>query len=331
MKQPLNVLVTGGGGFLGAAIVRKLVARGDRVRSFSRGRYDKLHALHVEQIHGDLADPAAVTAACRGMDLVIHTAARPGVWGDGNDYYRTNTLGTTHVIDACRANGVGRLVYTSSPSVVFNGRDMEGVDESVPYPARYLAHYPRTKALAEQAVRQAGKTGLSTICLRPHLIWGPEDNHLVPRILARAHRLRRVGDGANKVDTIYVDNAADAHILAADALAETPSLSGRVYFISQDEPIPLWDMVNRILAAGGKPPVSGSLSPVAAKRIGAAMEWLYRLLPLPGEPPMTRFVAEELATAHWFDIGAARRDLGYVPKISTEEGLNRLANWLKTR
>ncbi|MBI9082657.1 MAG: NAD-dependent epimerase/dehydratase family protein [Desulfobacterales bacterium] len=327
--SPQQVLVTGGGGFLGFAIVRKLIQRGDHVRSFSRSRYDKLHTLGVTQVTGDIADPEAVSAACQGMDLVIHTAAKPGVWGDYETFHQTNTVGTINIINACRRWGVDRLVHTSSPSVVFNGSSMEGANESVPYPDHYLTHYPKTKAMAEQAVRRAADDGLKTVCLRPHLIWGPEDNHLTPRIIARAKRLRRVGDGKNRVDTIYVDNAADAHLLAADALAQNPAVSGRVYFISQNDPIPLWDMVDHILHAAGLDPVRGSVSPGTARAMGAVLEWIYGVFGLKGEPPMTRFVAEELATAHWFDITAAQKDLGYEPKVSTKEGLKRLAAWFR--
>ena len=325
------ILVTGGGGFLGGALVEMLTAQGAAVRSFSRSRHKRLDRLGVEQFQGDLGDPDALPKACRGVGLVFHAAAKTGVWGPYRDYHRTNVTGTRNVIAACRSAGVQRLVYTSSPSVVFNGGDMEGIDESVPYPARYLAHYPRTKAMAEQLVRRAGQQELRTIVLRPHLIWGPGDNHLVPRIIRRARRLRRVGDGRNKVDTTYVDNAAHAHLLAARKLEEDPALSGRVYFISQDEPMPLWDMVNAILAAGDLPPVERAVSLPTARRVGALLEWVYRGLQLPGEPPMTRFVAEELATAHWFDLSAAREDLAYRPLVSTQEGLQRLRHWLQDR
>jgi nucleoside-diphosphate-sugar epimerase len=323
-----TILVTGGGGFLGGALVRLLVDRGANVRSFSRARYPALDALGVEQVQGDLADADALQGACRGVELVFHVAAKAGVWGPYTAFHQANVVGTRNVLQACRDNGIGRLVYTSSPSVVFDGRDMEGADESAPYPKVFHAHYPRTKAAAEQLVRAAADGRLCTLILRPHLIWGPGDNHLVPRIIQRAHRLRRIGDGSNKVDTIYVDNAALAHVLAARKLAERPELSGGVYFISQDAPVPLWDMVNAILAAADLPPVERTLSLKTARRIGAGLEWLYRTFRLPGEPPMTRFVAEELAHAHWFDIRAAREDLGYRPIVSTDEGLRRLRQWL---
>jgi len=324
-----TILVTGGGGFLGKAIVRMLVARGDKVRSFSRSLYTKLDTMGVEQLQGDMADAQALHKACQNVDLVFHVASKTGVWGPDEAYYQTNVVGTQHLIQACRRNGVRRLVYTSSPSVVFDGGDMEGVDETAPYATHCHAPYPRTKAMAEQLVRQAADQTLKTISLRPHLIWGPEDNHLVPRIIQRARRLRQVGDGQNRVDTIYVDNAAQAHILAAEQLAVRPELSGRVYFISQDAPVRLWDMVNAILAAADLPPVQRKVSAAAAWRIGALLEWAYRSFRLPGEPPMTRFVAKELATSHWFDIRAARQDLGYRPRISIEEGLRRLRQWLQ--
>jgi nucleoside-diphosphate-sugar epimerase len=327
--QTKLILVTGGGGFLGGAVARRLLAAGARVRSFSRQYYAALNARGIEQIQGDLADQEAVAKAVEGVDLVFHVAARPGVWGRYDDFFRPNVTGTENVLQACRRHGVTHLVYTSSPSVVHNGQDMAGVDESVPYPDHWTAHYPHTKALAEKMVLAAGRQDLQTIALRPHLIWGPGDNHLVPRIIQRARRLRRIGHGRNRVDTIYIDNAAEAHLLAAVALLNRPELSGKVYFISQDDPIPLWEMVDAILAAADLPPLTRSVSTTAAKRIGRMMEWIYRIFRLAGEPPMTRFVAEELATEHWFDIRAAKTDLGYQPLVSTPEGLRRLKAWLR--
>jgi 2-alkyl-3-oxoalkanoate reductase len=323
-----KILVTGGGGFLGGAIVRRLLDKDELVRSFSRGRYPELDKLGVEQCQGDLADARAVTHACEGIEAVFHVAAKAGVWGCFDDYYQANVKGTQNIIAACNACKVQRLVYTSSPSVVFDGRDVQGADESLPYPKQFHAPYPQTKALAEQAVIQAAGNGLPAVVLRPHLIWGPGDNHLVPRILSRAGRLRQVGDGTNKVDTIYIDNAAHAHVLAETKLKANLELSGRCYFISQDAPMALWQMVNHILAAGGKPPLTKSISPFLAKLAGALCEGIYRLLPIKGEPPMTRFVAQELATSHWFNIQAAKNDLGYKPLVSTEEGLRRLAEWI---
>ncbi len=331
MANPIKALVTGGGGFLGSAIVRKLLDRGDTVRSFSRGDYPELEKLGVEQCRGDISDPVAVKKACAGMDLVFHVAAKAGVWGNYNDYYRANTIGTQNVIKACLANEISTLVYTSSPSVIFDGTDMEGVDESAPYPKHYHAYYPQTKAMAEKLVVKAAGEELRTVSLRPHLIWGPGDINFAPRILSRAKKLRIVGDGRNRVDTIYIDNATRAHLLAADKLGDSADISGRVYFISQDDPINLWEMINSILHAGGKPPVTRSISQQTARRIGALLEFVYRTFKLPGEPKMTRFLAAELGTSHWFNISAAKKDFGYKPEISTQEGLKRLADWLASQ
>ncbi|UCF93775.1 MAG: NAD-dependent epimerase/dehydratase family protein [Desulfobacterales bacterium] len=326
-----KVLVTGGGGFLGRAIVNRLAAQGLEVRSFSRGFYPELAALGVELIQGDIGNRDAVQQACQGVDLVIHTAAKPPPWGKYKDYFQTNVTGTQNVLEACDAQGVSRLVYTSSPSVVFDGTDLEGVDESIPYPKSYNAYYPQTKALAERQVRAADRRGLQTITLRPHQIWGPGDPHFVPRLIARAKRLKRIGNGRNRVDTTYIDNAADAHILAAEKLAEHPELSGNIYFISQGEPIAAWDMINAILHAAKLDPVNGSIPHRAAWLVGAGLELIYQALRLSREPPMTRFLVDALAKAHWFDISAARNDLGYVPRVSTEEGLQHLERWLDNK
>jgi len=326
---PENILVTGGGGFLGKAIVKRLIKKDCRVSSFSRKSYPELDRLQVNQIKGDLCNSKAVEKACQGMDLVFHVAALPGVWGKYSDYYDTNVIGTENIIAACLKNKVPRLIHTSSPSVVFNGKDMKGVDESAPHAARHTTHYLKTKALAEKVVLAAASGDLKVIILRPHLIWGPGDNHLVPRILDRANRLRIVGNGKNIVDTIYIDNAALAHILAAEKLACNPNLSGRVYFISQDEPIFLWEMVNSILAAGGKKPITRKVPFRIAWIAGALLEFFYKIFKINGEPMMTRFVANELSTSHWFDISAAKQDLDYVPEISTAQGLERLEKWLR--
>lgn len=326
----MKTLVTGGGGFLGGAIVRRLVERGDEVRSISRGDYPALRALGVEHCRGDVADAHAVIAAAEGCGRVFHVAGKPGIWGPYEEYYRANVLGTQNVLEACRKHRIPCLVYTSSPSVIFDGRDMESVDESVPYPARFEAHYPKTKAMAEKLVREANGSDLATVALRPHLIWGPGDNHLVPRIIARAKagQLCRIGRRPCPVDSVYIDNAAEAHLLAGDRLSPGSPIAGKVYFISQGQPLPLWDLVNRILRAAGMPPVTRTIPRGVAYAAGWFWEMAYTCFRLEGEPRMTRFLARELSTAHWFDIGAARRDLGYEPKISTDEGMHRLEEWL---
>ena len=327
-----KVLVTGGGGFLGKAIAKKLVDRGERVFSFSRGYYPGLKEMGVEQIQGDLADENAVSAACRGKDMVFHVAAKAGVWGPFDAYYQANVKGTQHVVAACKRHAVPYLVYTSSPSVIYDGRDsMEGADESLPYPATFQTAYQQTKAQAEQVVIASSNDQLKTIILRPHLIWGPGDNHLAPGILARAGKILMVGDGRNRVDTIYIDNAVDAHVEAGDALRADHSLSGRVYFISQGEPVRQWDMINHILKAGNKPTVTKSISQRTAFVLGAVLEMVHKVLALKSEPRMTRFLAHELSTAHWFDISAAQKDWGFNPQVTTEEGLEKLKKWLEEK
>lgn len=325
-------MVTGGGGFLGGAIVRQLIGRGAKVRSFSRQRYPELEKLGVQQFQGALNDFKAVSKAVDGCDLIFHVAAKAGIWGPYSEYRQTNVVGTENVIKACRERGIPKLVYTSSPSVVFNGTDMDGVDESVPYPKHYHAPYPQTKAQAEKKVVAANGDQLATVSLRPHLIWGPGDNHLVPRIIAkgRAGQIRRIGQRENLVDSIYIDNAADAHLLAAEKLAPGSPVAGKTYFISQGEPISVWDLINRILAAGGVGPITKSISPGLAYFAGCVCEVVHHAFDLKSEPRMTRFVAKELSTAHWFDISAAKRDLGYVPKVSIDEGLKRLAEHLNS-
>jgi nucleoside-diphosphate-sugar epimerase len=327
----MNALVTGAGGFLGLAIVEQLLARGVRVRALCRGTYPELSRPEVELCTGDLRDPEQVAAACRAMDVVFHVAGVAGIWGPWDHFYGINALGTRNIIAGCRRHGVGRLVYTSSPSVTFDGGDQAGVDESVPYPTRWLCHYPHTKALAEQEVLAAnGVEGLLTCSLRPHLIWGPRDRHLVPRLIDRARRgrLRRVGDGGNLIDMIHVENAAWAHLLAADRLSAGSPVAGRAYFLSQGTPVNCWEWIDELLDLAGLPPVRRAISATAAWRLGAACEAVYGGLRIRREPPMTRFLAAQLARAHYFDISAARRDLGYEPRVTTSDGMRQLGAWL---
>ena len=321
------VLVTGGGGFLGSAVVAMLRERGQPVRSLTRRRYPRLDELGAEQVLGDVADPAAVDRAAEGCEAVFHVAAKAGLWGPREEYYRSNVDGTRNVIDACRRRGIRKLVHTSSPSVVFHGTDLEGADESAPYPDHYEAAYPETKAIAEKLVLGANDGSLATVVLRPHLIWGPGDNNILPRIYARAraNRLFRIGRRNPLIDLTYIDNAAAAHLLAADRLDVGATIAGKVYFIAQGEPVPLWDMVDRFLAVAGLPPVRRTVPKRVAVALGRVLEAAYRTFRLPGEPRMTRFLAHELSTAHWYNLDAARRDLGYAPHVGIEEGLRRLA------
>jgi len=319
----MKALVTGGGGFLGRSIMRKLLARGDTVRVLGRRPYPDLAALGVEPVRGDLQDAAAVQLACLGMDTVFHVAARAGYWGSWDSYYGPNVIGTENVLSGCRKAGVRKLIYTSTPSVVSARGNLEHVDERAPYGEKFVCPYPATKAQAEQLVLKAnGTDGLLTISVRPHLIFGPGDPHLFPRIIERGQndQLIQVGNGANKVDVVYVENAADAHLLAADRLGQAP-IDGQAYFISQGAPVVLWAWINTILERLGLPRIRRKMTYRTARTVGAVLEIAYTVLPLRGEPRMTRFLADQLATSHYFDISKARRELGYEPRISTEEGL----------
>jgi nucleoside-diphosphate-sugar epimerase len=335
----MHNLVTGGGGFLGRAIVEQLLTRGDQVRSFGRGDYPELTSLGVQVVRGDIRDSVAVSEACQGMDIVFHAAAIAGIGGPWSRFYEANFVGTLNVLDACRAQDVPRLVYTSSPSVTFAGRDQCGVNEEQALPdLNWLAanncHYSRSKALAEAAVLTANSDQLATCALRPHLIWGPRDQHLIPRLIARAQlgRLRRVGDGTNMVDIIYIDNAASAHLQAADAITDASSPArGRAYFLSQGEPVNCWGWIDEVLDLANLPPVKKSISFPMARRIGALFEMGYSLVRTTREPPMSRFLAWQLASSHWFDTSAARRDFGYAPLVSTAEGMRQLGEWLCRR
>lgn len=330
----MRALVTGGGGFLGLYITEQLAARGDTVRVLCRGQYPRLDELQVETIRGDVRDAETVRRACHGIDAVFHTAAVPGIWGPWEHYHGINTVGTQNVLDACLAESVRKLIYTSSPSVIYDGLDHLGIDESHPYPAAYLCHYPHSKALAEQAVLAAnGTNGLATAALRPHLIWGPRDNHLIPRLIdrARSGRLRRVGAGNNLISMSFVENAAAAHVQAADRLELGSAVAGQAYFINEPEPVNLWKWVDEILAATGEPPLRRRISASLAYGIGAACEAVYSTLRLKSEPPMTRFLALQLGGSHYYSVGKAQRDFGYHSIVSIDEGMRRMADEWKSR
>ncbi|HEV8004155.1 MAG TPA: NAD-dependent epimerase/dehydratase family protein [Planctomycetaceae bacterium] len=323
----MKALVTGGAGFLGLYITEQLVARGDSVRVVSRRTHPRLGELGVEWQQCDIRDPKSVERACRDVDTVFHVAAVPGIWGPWKHYYETNTLGTRHVLEACRHHGISRLIYTSSPSVIYDGADHLNVDESYPYASRYLCHYPHSKALAEQEVLAAnGLDGLATVALRPHLIWGPRDNQLVPRLIARARsgRLRRVGGGQNVISMSYVENAAAAHLQAADALRPDSPVAGKAYFINEPEPVNLWNWIDELLSLAGLPPVRKSISSGVADALGGLGETIYWTLRLSAEPPMTRFLAKQLSGSHSYQIARAQRDFGYKPLVSVAEGMRRL-------
>ena len=327
----MRILVTGGGGFLGRYIVSLLCDQGHQVAILGRSPHPDLEARGVEPFYGDLADRALVETACRKREAVFHVAARAGVWGPWEAYFQANVTGTRNLIHGCRRHGVDFLVYTSTPSVVFDRRPWRDADESLPYGRRWLCHYAHTKAIAEREILAShSPEGLRTLALRPHLIWGVGDPHLVPRVVERARRgrLRIVGRGDNRVDITHVRNAAAAHIDALRALKADRG-GGRAYFISQGRPVVLWDWINDLLQRLDIPPVEGRISLPVAYGVGWILEGVYGLFRRHGEPPMTRFVAFELAKDHFFSIGAARNDLGYRPRIETTTGLDELTAHLR--
>ena len=327
------VFITGASGFIGGKLAERLLGEGRPVCVLSRRPLPALEKSGAAVILGDLADLNALRRGCEGAATVFHVAGRVGVWGPDADFFKVNVEGTDNVIVACRTTGVRRLVYTSSPSVVYNGGDLAGVNESAPLCTQAPCAYPTSKAAAERLVHEAHSPELATVSLRPHLVWGPGDKNVVPHVLALARqgRLKIVGSGKNRVDVTHIANVVDAHLLAEQALIGSqtstlnsqpalPPAGGKAYFITNGEPVVLWDWINQLLRGLGIPEIKNHLPLGAAYAAGAALEALWRVLPLKGEPPMTRFVAKEMATDHWFDISAARRDLGYHPRMPMAAG-----------
>lgn len=326
----MKVLVTGGTGFLGLYIVERLLARGDAVRVLARHRAGGAVLRDVEFCEADIRDREKTVEACRGVDAVIHTAAKEGVEPSRALFFETNFEGTRNILDGCRRHGVYRLVATSSPSVIDGGTPLEGVDETIPYPKRSLSFYAASKRAAEEQVLRANSNALLTCAIRPRLLWGPRDRQLIPRMIAKAKsgQLRRIGTGTNLLDITYVENAADAHILALNALTPGSPVPGNAYFISQGCPVNCWDWIDRVLEMAGCPAVRKRISFGTAYTLGTFYENFYRVFKRGCEPPITRFLATQLAFSYWFDISKARRDLNYEPKVTTEEGIQRLREWL---
>ena len=318
----MKILVTGGGGFLGSSICRQLQQLGHEVIAFQRSPSPELSDSGIEVIQGDICSLRELKSAANGCQAIIHTAGKAGIWGSLAEYERINVGGTTNVIETCRSSRIPILVHTSSPSVVHASGDIEGGDESLPLAEHFQAPYPATKAEAEKRVLAANSTDLKTTALRPHLIWGPNDPHILPRLAAKVRRGKLALPGAEKkIDTVYVENAARAHVNALADLAAEARSAGKAYFITNDEPLPQGEIISRLLAAMG---VQAEIRPVPAglaRAAGAICETTWRLLGLKSEPPITRFSATQLSTAHWFDISAAKRDLSYRIDFSIEEGL----------
>ncbi len=326
----MKILVTGGGGFLGSHLVKALVKQGHTVQTMSRELYPELDHLGIKQLRGDLQDPVAVIKACRGQEVVFHTASKVAMWGKWDNFYQTNTLGTKNLLKAAREQGVTRFIYTSTPSVVFSDRDLINAPNSTPYPEldSYKSLYAKSKALAEKEVLASHQNGeFMTVALRPHLIFGPGDKNIIPRLVQRAKsgRLRIVGDGQNQVDVIHVKNAVHAHLCALERLKTDSLIGGKSYFLGQEKPVILWNFINQILAHYKLEPVTKKISFTKAYRLGAVLEGLYRGLHIyKNEPPMTRFVSMQLAKSHYFDHHESETELGYKPIIELKDCFNDL-------
>ena len=322
----MKILITGGGGFLGSSLAKKLLFLGNEVTILGRQSYPKLKKI-FRCIKADVRDRSSIIKALEGQQIVFHTAAIPGIWGEYKDYYETDVRGTENIIFACNKNNINKLIYTSSPSVVFGKKNIEGADEQIAYPDEYLCHYSKTKAMAEKLVVESnGRNGLATVCLRPHLIWGPGDPHLLPRIVERAknRKLIRVGEGTNLVDMIYIDNAVDAHIKVCERLDLNSPVAGKCYFVSDDKPILLWEWIELVLMQLRLPSITKAISFKSAFLIGIILETFHKIFYLKKEPLMTRFLATQLAKSHYFNISQSKKDFGYKPLVTNEEGIKRL-------
>ena len=318
----MKVLVTGASGMLGRATAQALLDRGDEVTVLQR----RPAGLPCAEELADVADPAAVRRAATGQDAVVHLAAKVDVVGRWHEYARANVEGTRAVLAACRAAGVGRLVHVSSPSVAHAGAALAGVGAEPADPAGARGSYSRSKALAEREVLAADSAALAVLVVRPHLVWGPGDTQLVARIVdrARAGRLPLIGSGAALIDTTYVDNAADALVAAVDACGP---VHGEALVVSNGEPRPVGEVLTRLCRAAGVPGPRGRVPYRAAWLAGAVIDGAWSLARARSTPPLTRFLAEQLATAHWFDQRRTRAALGWTPRVSLAEGFARLAGW----
>ncbi|MGY5883611.1 NAD-dependent epimerase/dehydratase family protein [Modestobacter lacusdianchii] len=316
----MRVLVTGASGMLGRATATALQARGDEVTVLQR----RPAGLPCREVLGDVADPAAVAQATAGQDAVVHLAAKVDVTGPWAEYLRANVEGTRTLVAACREAGVGRLVHVSSPSVAHGGSALVGVGAGAADPAHARGHYARSKAMAEREALAADSADLAVLAVRPHLVWGPGDTQLVARIVerARAGRLPVIGSGAALIDTTYVDNAAAALVAAVDACGP---VHGEALVVSNGEPRPVAEVLARLCAAAGVPAPRRRVPFPVAWAAGAVVDGVWAATGRRDTPPLTRFLAEQLATAHWFDQRRTREALRWTPQVPLADGFARLA------
>ena len=319
----MRVLVTGASGFLGRATAAAVRDDGHEVRTFQRRPSG---VAGVSDVLGTMTDAAAVARAVADVDAVVHLAAKVSLAGDPADFARVNVDGTRTLVDAARSAGVGRFVFVSSPSVAHTGSSLVGVDAGPAEPALARGDYARTKAAAELVALGADAPDFAVVAVRPHLVWGPGDTQLVGRIVDRARtgRLPLLDSGAALIDTLYVDNAASAMVAALEHAADE-GVHGNAYVVTNGEPRPVADLLAGICTASGVPAPRVHVPAGVARVAGSLVEAVWRVRPGEDEPPMTRFLAEQLSTAHWFDQRRTRRDLQWAPAVSIDEGLARLA------
>ncbi|MFD1505120.1 NAD-dependent epimerase/dehydratase family protein [Georgenia yuyongxinii] len=323
----MRVLVTGASGMLGREVAAALVRRGDEVTTLQRRPSG---VPGTRDVRGTVEDPAVVVTATAGQDAVVHLAAKVSFAGAVSEFERTNVGGTRIVLDAARTAGASRFVFVSSPSVAHMGASIVGAGAGPAEPERARGSYARTKAAAELYALAADAPGFAVVGVRPHIVWGPGDTQLVQRVVDRAAagRLPRVDTGAALIDTTYIDNAVGAIVAALDRAERA---HGEAFVVTNGEPRPVYELIAAMCRAGGVPPPRWSVPGSLARAAGGLIERVWAVRPGEDEPPMTRFLAEQMSTAHWFDLRRTRQVLGWAPTVSLDEGFDRLAAYYATR
>ena len=330
----MKIIITGGRGFVGKAICKKLKDTDNEIHTIGRSKNFSKYDFPENCIHHciDLAKDPLPETFFEKTDIIFHVAAKAGVWGKYSEFYSSNVLATEKLLANCIKYNVPKLIYTSTPSVVFSGHPIKNGNESLAYGDTGLSFYAETKIIAEKHVLSKNdQSNIQTLSLRPHLIWGENDPHLLPRVIDRHKkgRLRQVGNGKNMVDLTHVDNVAHAHICAMNAMIKNPKLGGKAYFIGQNEPVSLWKWLNEVFEKISLPKITKKISFKNAYLLGNSLEKIWRIFHLKGEPPMTRFVASQLSHDHWFSNESAQKDLGYKPIKDMKKSLDDSLDWLR--
>ncbi len=340
-NQKIRVLVTGAGGFVGLKLTRALLLEGYDVTTLQRGTYPELNELkniypNLSIIQGSINDQNILDFAVSDVNAIFHVASKIGMWGSYDDYYETNVVGTQNILKSMKKYSIKNLVYTSTPSVVFDRGDINNGDESLPYPKSHLNFYAQTKRIAEEEILKCARAHeFNALSIRPHLVFGPGDKQLIPRVIYThlKGKLKIVGDGENLVDVSYIDNVVHAHLLAFKTLLQDPNkVNGKAYFIGQEKPVKLWNFTNDIFKGLGLKKLEKKIPVNIAYCIGGLLEALFKLLGIKKiDPPMTRFVALQLGKNHYFSHENAKKDFGYIPIVPTEEGLKNLIHDYRSR